>query len=254
MNLSGRPKIVYDAFLNLLMFVHEKHITANQLLNETVRQLVLFRDEKRQRMASLIAELESARDGMPLSSEHIVTIVKQHLATKGASRLPVLVVSAVYDVVQSYLGERTLPLEAHNAADSQTNAIGDLQVTLEDDDNVVTCYEMKTKRVTTADIDLVIQEKITQTSHTVDNYIFITTDVIDRDVNDYAKSMYEKIGVEIVILDCVSFLRHFLHFFHRHRMKFLDAYQKRVLAEPESAVSQPVKELFLTLRQAAESE
>jgi DNA adenine methylase len=33
----------------------------------------------------------------------------------------------------------------------------------------------------------------------------------------------------------------------------LEAYQQLVLAEPDSAVSQPLKEAFLALRQASES-
>ena len=36
-------------------------------------------------------------------------------------------------------------------------------------------------------------------------------------------------------------------------MQFLEAYQELVLAEPETAVSQPLKEAFLAMRQAAES-
>jgi DNA adenine methylase len=38
------------------------------------------------------------------------------------------------------------------------------------------------------------------------------------------------------------------------RLKYLEAYQELVLSEPESSVSQPLKEAFLALRQAAESE
>jgi hypothetical protein len=60
-------------------------------------------------------------------------------------------------------------------------------------------------------------------------------------------------GIEIVVLDCIGFLRHFLHLFHRLRMDFLDTYQELLLDEPDSAVSQPLKEAFLALRQAAES-
>lgn len=59
-------------------------------------------------------------------------------------------------------------------------------------------------------------------------------------------------GIEFVILDCLGFLRHFLHLFHRRRLIFLESYQKLVLSEPDSAVSQPLKELFLALRRAAE--
>jgi DNA adenine methylase len=36
-------------------------------------------------------------------------------------------------------------------------------------------------------------------------------------------------------------------------MQFVEEYQKLLLAEPDSAVSQPLKEAFLALRQAVES-
>ena len=96
----------------------------------------------------------------------------------------------------------------------------------------------------------------TQThQHQVDNYVFVTTEPIDADVVDYARVMYEEMGgVEVVVLDCIGFLRHFLHLFHRSRMEFLDAYQDLVIGEPESAVGEPLKTAFLSLRFAAESE
>lgn len=40
---------------------------------------------------------------------------------------------------------------------------------------------------------------------------------------------------------------------HRIRADYLNAYQTLVLNEPDSAVSQTLKEAFLALRQAAES-
>lgn len=249
-----RTKTTYAPLLDLLKDVHEKRITARQLLNETIRQLILVRNEKKLRLEEKLLSLKLARSDVPISAEQIITILQQHLATKGASRLPVLIVAAAYATAGPYLRERILPLEAHNAADSQTHSIGDVQVVLESDDNVATCYEMKLKRVTVGDIDLAVQDKLTRTSHTVDNYIFITTDIIEPEVTAYARTMYDTVGIEVVVLDCIGFIRHFLHLFHRHRITYLDAYQELVLAEPESAVSQPVKEVFLTLRQAAESD
>lgn len=71
----------------------------------------------------------------------------------------------------------------------------------------------------------------------------------------YAAEAYDRTaGTEIAILDCLGFLRHFLHFFHRFRIAYLDTYQELVIAEPDSAVSQPLKEAFLAQRQAAEAD
>ena len=113
---------------------------------------------------------------------------------------------------------------------------------------------MKNPALTTEDIDQTLQ-KLAEIPNSIDNYIFITTDVISDETKAYADSLYERIGgTEFAILDCIGFLRHFLHLFHRLRLDFLDAYQKLVLDEPDSAVSQPLKEAFLALRLAAESD
>lgn len=163
-----------------------------------------------------------------------------------------LVLLAAYRAAEEHLGERILHLHSHNAADKQTGAAGDLEITLVGDDDVVTAYEMKMKTVSKGDINHVVQ-KVHEHKGTIQHYVFITTDKIDPDVLEYAVSLYEELGgVEIAILDCLGFIGYFLHLFHRLRTGFLDEYQKLVLAEPESAVSHALKEAFLTLRKAAE--
>jgi hypothetical protein len=202
----------------------------------------------------LIQELKTTEGALPLSSEDIVNLIEKHLSLKGTSRLPVLIVASAYQSVQQYLGEKVLALQSHNAADLQTGALGDVEITLLRDDEIVTSYEMKDKRVTNEDIDRALQ-KLSVSGKRVDNYIFITTEIIDEQVQDYARSLYQETGgVEFVILDCIGFIRHFLHLFHRLRRKFLETYQSMILEEPQSSVSQPVKEAFLAMRRAAEAE
>lgn len=255
-DLEGRPKEIYIQTLQLLADVHEGRISPEDLLAETIRELLIFRNEREQRMEEMRAELKgaSAEDAIPLSAEAIVTLMEQHLACPRSSRLPVLMVAAAYRAAEKYLGERVLPLHGHTVADRQSGALGDLEITLFDDDNVVTTYEMKTRRVTRNDIEQAV-EKVKQSGQRLDNYIFITTDIIDPEVQEYAKSLYDKTGgIEFVILDCIGFVRHFLHLFHRLRTQYLECYQELVLSEPDSSVSQPLKEAFLALRKAAESQ
>ncbi len=202
LNLVGRPPRLYQTMLRLLDVVCRRRVSAEDLLAETVRWLLIVRDEQRQRMETLLAALQTAEGAIPLSSEAIVRLIEQHLNCRNSSRLPVLVVAAAYQAASEHLGERVLPLASHNAADRQTGALGDVEITLLSDDAVITCYEMKDKRVTVNDISRALQ-KIGESERRVDNYIFITTDVIDVEVNEYAASMYDRTGgVEIVILDC----------------------------------------------------
>lgn len=252
--LIGRPRELYKKTLQVLEDVAEKRIATETVFVELVRVLLQIRDEKRTRMASLLAALKPARGVLPLSSEAIVTLIRQHLSCKNSSRLPVLIVTAAYEAAGIQLGESILPLNSHNAADSQTGSIGDVEICLVGDDAVVTAYEMKMKRVLVEDIDAAIA-KMSGLPRQIDNYIFVTTEKIDQEVVEYSSRFYEKTeGTEIAILDCISFLKHFLHFFHRIRVDFLNAYQNLVLMESDSSVSQPLKEAFLALRQAAESE
>jgi hypothetical protein len=251
--IIGRPRELYVETLQLLDDVHRKRIDAEAVFVETLRVLIKLRDETLGRMASLMNSLKRGTGALPLSSEAILNLLQQHFACKNSSRLPVLMVSSAYSAAQAKLGERPLPLKSHNAADLQTGSIGDVEICLIGDDNVVTAYEMKMKRVTLDDIDAAIT-KISRYPTRIDNYIFITTEAIERPVAEYAAKFYEETGgTEIVILDCLGFLKHFLHLFHRIRTDFLNAYQEMVMAEPDSAVSQAVKEAFLALRQAAES-
>ncbi len=251
--LVGRPRDLYKKTLELLEDVAVQRIAADVLFVETVRVLLRLRDEKLTRMASLVGALERTEGALPLSSEAIVRLINQHLACKNASRLPVIVVAAAYKAAGTRLAENMLPLKSHNAADLQTGSLGDIEICLVGDDSIVTAYEMKMKCVMKDDIDSAAT-KIMKAPMRIHNYLFITTDVIDPIVFEYAATFYEKMdGTEIAILDCVGFLRHFLHLFHRIRLEYLNAYQELVLNEPDSAVSQTLKEAFLALRQAAES-
>ena len=252
-DLVGRPPEVYKNVLYLLDEVHKGNVSPSDMLTEAIRLLLVFRNRKKQRIQSLLEELKTTEEISQLPAKMIINIIGQHLVCPDSSRLPVLVVAAAYNASQEYLQERILPLESHTAADSQTGSLGDLEVTLVNDDNIITSYEMKNQRVTKDSIDRAV-EKIAKAGKRIDNYIFITTEPVDKDMVEYTESLYEKTyGIEFAILDCMGFLEHFLYLFYRLRTPYINDYQKLLLAEPDSSVRQELKEVFLTLRNAAET-
>jgi hypothetical protein len=253
LELIGRPRQVYTDTIALLHCVHNGQIDASELLIEVIRRLTVIRDSKKESLSKKLEELKNHSAEVILSSEETIALIEQHLSCKHSSRLPVLIVAAAYNTARNRIGEQIRSLLSHNAADEQTGSMGDVEVCLINDDNVRTVYEMKMKKVLREDIDRAIQ-KIAIGGESIDNYIFITTDEVDETIFEYAKNMYEKLGQrEIAILDCIGFLRHFLHFFHRLRRRFIDEYQELVIHEPESAVRHELKEVFLHLRQVAET-
>ncbi|HLI48387.1 MAG TPA: restriction endonuclease, SacI family [Chthonomonas sp.] len=251
--LIGRPRQLYRTTLELLNLVYEEQVQTEDLLAEIIRVLINIRNENKATLQTLQKRLIAIHNDLPLSSEEIVSLIEQHLRCKNSSRLPVLVVAAAYASVSKRIKEQIRPLQSHTAADQQTGSLGDIEICVENDDRIVTVYEMKTKPVSVEDINRAIT-KISSYDQKIDNYIFITTEVVSDEIKSYAASCYEhNSGVEIAILDCIGFLRHFLHLFHRSRVEFLDTYQELLLREPESAVSQALKEAFLNLRLNAET-
>ena len=252
--LVGRPSRVYSDTLKLLEDVALGRETAESVLANTIRLLCSMRDERKGQIEALVLEVSKSRRGAPLSSEEIVDLISKHLAHKNTSRLPVLLVTAAYTTAKDKIDAKVRELLPHNAADRQTGALGDVQIYLTSNDRVTTIYEVKQRQVSIDDIDLAVS-KIAAHKPRINNYIFVTTEVIEEQVSAYARNMYKQLdGIEIVVLDCIGFLRHFLHFFHRIRGKFLDDYQTLMLAESDSAVSHSLKEAFLSLRKAAESD
>ncbi|MEB3233344.1 MAG: hypothetical protein VKJ64_20215 [Leptolyngbyaceae bacterium] len=125
-NLVGKPPQLYQAVLSLLDNVHSDRVTADTLIAEIIRLLLIHRNQQQQRIEALVATLNTTKDAVPLSSEDIVNLVEKHMSLKGTSRLSVLVVAAAYQSTEEFLGERVLTLKAHNAADIQTGALGDV--------------------------------------------------------------------------------------------------------------------------------
>lgn len=126
-----------------------------------------------------------------------------------------------------------------------------IQVECDDPDRGGTIYRHAPGAVTIQAIEKAVTS-VAGSSERTSHVIFITTDPITPVVQEHSAGVYQRTGgIEFAILDCIGFLRHFLHLFHRHRAAFLDAYQTLVLAEPDSSVRFELKQAFLALRQAA---
>jgi hypothetical protein len=67
--LVERPREVYKFTLELLDSVARNKIKADDILTETIRTLLVMRDEKLERMNELISSLNRGRGALPLSSE-----------------------------------------------------------------------------------------------------------------------------------------------------------------------------------------
>jgi len=126
--LVGKPKEVYTALVSLLQDVQHERLPAESCLTEVIRQLVVARDSRRKNIEQLLASVNRRTEA--LTAQQIVEIVAEHLRQPRSSRLPVLVVAAVYEVIAEIAGKTPRGLLPHTAADIRTGALGDLEIVL----------------------------------------------------------------------------------------------------------------------------
>jgi DNA adenine methylase len=86
--IVGKPQKLYRTLLELLDYVYIGQVPPEDLLTETIKWLLIIRDERRQRIQSLLANLSVLDDeDIPLSADAIVKLIRQHLDSPRSSRL-----------------------------------------------------------------------------------------------------------------------------------------------------------------------
>jgi len=112
----------------------------------------------------------------------IVELFRSHFffqfkGAKGASRLPVLALHAIYSVIvpqlKRYEGKTVKPLNEHSAADSQTGSLGDIEVSDDKTGEIFEAVEVKHSIQITEPIAADVQEKVMDKS--ISRYYILTT-------------------------------------------------------------------------------
>jgi DNA adenine methylase len=80
--LEGRPAEMYKAVLQLFDDVQKNRVSAQNVMDETLRLLVLERDKRNLTLKNLLNDIKRTVDKLPLAAEDIVNLVEQHLACK----------------------------------------------------------------------------------------------------------------------------------------------------------------------------
>ena len=149
----------------------------------------------------------------------ITTLFKSHFFykykdSKGASRLPVLALYAIYICMLKEMGrfdkKELKPLEAHSAADSQTGAIGDIEI-IDESGTLFEAIEVKHDQVIT--VAMVDSAKQKMRGSQVDRYYILTTheqhepgEDVQKEVEDVKKLL----GVQLIVNGVIPTIRYYL--------------------------------------------
>ncbi|MDR1019191.1 MAG: hypothetical protein LBL73_00400 [Synergistaceae bacterium] len=134
--------------------------------------------------------------------------------TRGASRLPVLALYSLYEVLVKELNRydsKTLkPLEAHSAADSRTGALGDIEV-VNSDGTIFEVLEIKHGIAISKDIVESVKRKIR--CNNASRYYVLTTHnrhEPNEDVLEEIENIKKSLGCQLIVNGVIPSIRYYL--------------------------------------------
>ena len=178
----------------------------------------------------------------------IMSMLEAHFmyeyTAKGASRLPVLAFHAIYSVLvkelQRFKGKVLKPLEQHSAADSQTGALGDIEVSNENG-SIFEALEIKHGMQITAKVLEDVKRKVMDKS--VSRYYVLTTHSarIDPALNEELRQIQARFGCQVILNGVLPSLFYYFRLL-AEPAEFFPAYAR--LLKEDKAISFQHREMW----------
>jgi len=234
---------VKNAFLQLLNDVEE-----NQAEPEKYLQLAF---------AILIKQMNKSQVVFPLITEttfvsidKIVNLLKSHFfheyGVAGASRLPVLAIYSVYELLmglERYENKKLLSLKSHTTSDLKSSSIGDVEI-VDAQGDFFEAVEIKHKIPIMRNLIELAFDKFSQTP--VQRYYLLTTAEPDIDNRNAVQGVIHEIrarhGCEVIVNGIIPSLRYYLRLLVKPGA-FLERYSENLRSD--FAVSTDIKEIHL---------
>lgn len=217
-----KPLALKNAFLGLLEEIHEADTDIKEVTLYFLYKLIVLRDSK----TIEIAKPKNLSIGGIV--EVLVKHFKFHYQTRGASRLPVLALYAIYQILVEELrrfeGKTLLPLENHTSADSQSGRLGDIDI-VDENGSPFEAVEVKFDVPIGKDIVERAKEKIQPSS--VTRYYVLSTSAIksgeEEDIDRIVTQVKNAHGCQIVVNGIVPSLKYYLRLVERPAL-FIERY------------------------------
>jgi DNA (cytosine-5)-methyltransferase 1 len=172
LNYDENIGAVKTEFLSVFDEIEEKGASAEQALLYLIYKQVLRREHVKITLS--IPKTKDIGTIVELFSRHFF---QPYGGAKGASRLPVLALHAIYSVMvpelKRYAGKSIKALEEHSAADSQTGSLGDIEVSDDFTGEIFEAVEVKHNLRITETVIAGVQEKVMDKE--ISRYYVLTT-------------------------------------------------------------------------------
>jgi len=170
----------------------------------------------------------------------ILAMLKEHFSIKLGSRLPVIAIYSIYEIIipllKRYEKKKLMPLQVHTSSDK--HGFGDIEIY---DDKNLPFEIIEIKHNIPVDKYLIfdIVKKIKNTN--IDRYYILTTYLngfenleTERLVNEYITLIKSKINVDIIANGIITTLKYYLRFIDDYNL-FLNIYTKNLINDAKQS-------------------
>lgn len=231
-------RAVREAFLYILNDIEENQVDPKKYLYAIFASLIHVIERSQVNLGLLEnanRDPSQSAQSDTITIENIVNLLKYHFSydyrVAGASRLPVLAVYSVYEMLMSverYEGKTLLPLKSHTTSDIKSGGIGDIEV-LEKNGNFFEAVEIKHNIPISPDLVESAYQKFAETS--VSRYYLLTTAEPNVDDGETVVALVNKIrqrhGCEVIVNGILPSIKYYLRLLSNPEL-FLDCYSKNL--------------------------
>ncbi|MCZ2200397.1 DNA methyltransferase [Cylindrospermopsis raciborskii] len=231
--LPLKSKILVEPFLKLIDKIENQTIDIEQCLVYILSQLYFLCQSHK---VVFSETLKVANSVNIININRVVKMVEKHFEEPYSSRLPVIVIFAIYKqlfkTVRRFENKILLPLNVHTSADK--HGYGDIEIR-DNDNNPFEILEIKHNIPIDRNIILDIVKKSTDTK--IQRYYILTTYkecFISKDDEEYINELILNIkresGLEIIANGIVNTLKYYLRFVEDYS-EFINTYTEELVRE-----------------------
>jgi len=228
-----RNKEVKDAFLGILHDVEENGGDPNLYLKSIFANLI----EKLQTVQEKLKEIDFEEE---LPIQKIMSMVKEHFETRGASRLPVIAIYSVLDLlvenIERYDKKELLPLKHHTTSDATSGSIGDIEI-LDNEENYFEAIEIKHNIQIDEELVKDVYDKFRDVP--INRYLILTTaepnvrPMEEKRVLSKIEEIHEDHGCQLITNGVIPTLKYYMRLLKKPS-KFIESYTKYLEKDYES--------------------
>jgi len=230
-NLKIRIKNLKKCFLDIFDQVETHNENPRNILCSLFIRLIELTNKED--LIFQIAEKTNIEIGT-LNINTILTMLKEHFSNKLSSRLPVIAIYSIYEILipllKRYNKKKLLPLQVHTSSDK--HGFGDIEIY---DENNLPFEIVEIKHNIPIDKYMVfdIVKKINGTN--INRYYILTTyargfenQEIEQFVNKFIAYVNTKRNIDIIANGIITTLKYYLRFIDNYNL-FLDIYTKNLI-------------------------